>query len=112
MDIYLVHLAPPNLQFHYLKDIKSQLSDYVTLGDKRCLSSEMQIDLFNFVNSEFETPKRINQKDYKPQFYLYKKYRKRLQILFSQLCNEFMMRMSYAKSFEGFKTRFLAKITA
>ncbi len=97
---------------HYLKDIREQLSDCTLLGDKGYLSSEIQIDLFNYANIKLETPKRINQKDYKPQFYLFKKQRKRIETLFSQLCDQFMIRRNYAKTFEGFKTRLLAKITA
>ena len=38
--------------------------------------------------------------------------RKRIETLFSQLCERFMIRRNYAKSFQGFKTRILAKITA
>ncbi|MGV4486224.1 IS982 family transposase, partial [Ornithobacterium rhinotracheale] len=34
------------------------------------------------------------------------------ETLFSQLCDQFMIRRNYAKSFEGFKTRILAKITS
>ena len=97
---------------HYLQDIKLQMSDCVLLGDKGYLSQTIQIDLFNEVNIRLETPKRTNQKDYKPQFYQYKKYRKRIETLFSQLCDQFMIRRNYAKSFDGFKTRILAKITA
>lgn len=108
-----IDLSPASVHdIHYLKDIKEQLSDCVLLGDKGYLSSEVQIDLFNYANIELETPKRINQKDYQPQFYAFKKYRKRIETLFSQLCDQFMIRRNYAKSFEGFKTRLLAKITA
>lgn len=96
---------------HYLKDIKLQLSDCVLLGDKGYLSQTVQLDLFNEVNIQLETPKRKNQKDYKPQFYPFKKYRKRIETLFSQLCDQFMIRRNYAKTFQGFKTRILAKIT-
>jgi len=32
--------------------------------------------------------------------------------MFSQLCDRFMIRRNYAKSFEGFKTRIVSKITA
>lgn len=96
---------------HYLQDIKLQMSDCVLLGDKGYLSQTIQLDLFNEVNIELETPKRKNQKDYKPQFYQFKKYRKRFETLFSQLCDQFMIRRNYAKTFEGFKTRILAKIT-
>ncbi|WP_407533333.1 IS982 family transposase [Elizabethkingia anophelis] len=108
-----VDLSPASVHdIHYLKDIREQLSDCTLLGDKGYLSSEMQIDLFNYAHIELETPKRVNQKDYKPQFYLFKKQRKRIETLFSQLCDQFMIRRNYAKSFEGFKTRLLAKITA
>ena len=108
-----IDLSPASVHdIHYLKDIREQLSDCTLLGDKGYLSSEIQIDLFNYANIELETPKRINQKDYKPQFHLYKKQRKRIETLFSQLCDQFMIRRNYAKTFEGFKTRLLAKITA
>lgn len=105
-------LSPASVHdIHYLKDIKSQMSDCVLLGDKGYLSQSVQTDLFNQVNIELETPKRKNQKDYKPQYYQFKKYRKRIETLFSQLCDQFMIRRNYAKSFEGFKTRILSKIT-
>ena len=105
-------LSPASVHdIHYLRDIKLQLSDCVLIGDKASLSQTIQLDLFNEVNIQLETPKRKNQKDYKPQFYPLKKYRKRIETLFSQLCDQFMIRRNYAKSFEGFKTRILAKIT-
>src|SRR5690606_1993313 len=85
-----IDLTPASVHdIHYLKDIREQLSDCTLLGDKGYLSSEIQIDLFNHANIELETPKRINQKDYKPQFYLFKKQRKRIETLFSQLCDQF-----------------------
>ena len=99
-----IDLSPASVHdIHYLKDIREQLSNCTLLGDKGYLSSEIQIDLFNYANIELETPKRINQKEYKPQFYLYKKQRKRIETLFSQLCDQFMIRRNYAKTFEGFK---------
>lgn len=108
-----IDLSPASVHdIHYLKDIREQLSNCTLLGDKGYLSSEIQIDLFNYANIELETPKRINQKEYKPQFYLYKKQRKRIETLFSQLCDQFMIRRNYAKTFEGFKARLIAKITA
>ena len=53
---------------------------------------------------------RNNQKNYKRQPYIFRK--KRIETLFSQLCDQFMIRRNYAKSFEGFKTRVLSKVTA
>jgi len=97
---------------NYLKNIKQQMSDCVLLGDRGYLSESIQLDLFQTVNIKLETPKRINQKDYKPQPYIFRKSRKRIETLFSQLCDQFMIRRNYAKSFQGFKTRILAKITA
>lgn len=105
-------LSPASIHdIHYLQDIKQQLTDCVLLGDKGYLSQTIQLDLFNEVKIELETPMRKNQTDYKPQYYQYKKYRKRIETLFSQLCDQFMIRRNYAKTFEGFKTRILAKIT-
>lgn len=97
---------------HYLKDIKTQLSDCVLLGDKGYLSQEIQLDLFETVNIQLEVPMRINQTNYKKQPYLFRKARKRIETLFSQLCDQFMIRRNYAKTFQGFKTRILSKITA
>ena len=70
------------------------------------------LDLFRSVNIKLETPKRANKKDHKPQPYIFRKSRKRIETLFSQLCDQFKIRNNYAKTFEGFKTRILAKITA
>lgn len=97
---------------HFLKNIKNQMSDCVLLGDRGYLSETVQLDLFQTVNIKLETPKRTNQKNYKPQPYIFRKSRKRIETLFSQLCDQFRIRNNYAKTFEGFKTRILAKITA
>ncbi len=97
---------------HYLKDIKTQLSDCVLLGDKGYLSQELQLDLFETAKIKLEVPMRKNQNNYQKQPYVFRKTRKRIETLFSQLCDQFMIRRNYAKTFEGFKTRILSKITA
>lgn len=97
---------------HYLKDIKQQMSQCTLLGDKGYLSAHWQYDLFNTQKIKLETPMRTNQKNFKAQPYIFRKSRKRIETLFSQLCDQFMIRRNYAKSFDGFKTRVLAKITA
>jgi len=97
---------------HYLKDIKDQLKDCTLLADKGYLSAQYQLDLFQSAHIKLETPMRVNQKNYKPQPYLFRKSRKIIETLFSQLCDQFMIRRNYAKSFIGFKTRILSKITA
>ena len=97
---------------HLLKDFKTQISDCVLLGDKGYLSETIQLDLFQTAKITLETPMRTNQKDYKKQPFIFRKTRKRIETLFSQLCYQFMIRRKYAKSFDGFKTRILAKITS
>ena len=97
---------------NYLKDIKHQLVDCTILGDRGYLSTQWQLDLFTDCNIRLDTPMRNNQTNYKPQPYIFRKAIKRIETLFSQLCDQFMIRRNYAKTFEGFKTRILSKVTA
>ena len=97
---------------HYLKDIKNQFSDCVILGDKGYLSADYQLDLFESKQIRLEIPMRKNQINYKKQAYVFRKNRKRIETLFSQLCDQFMIRRNYAKTFDGFKTRILSKLTS
>ena len=106
-------LSPASVHdIHFLKDIKEQMADCTVLGDRGYLSSEIQLNLFETVKIKLETPMRINQKNYKKQPYIFMKSRKRIETLFSQLCDQFMIRRNYAKSFLGFKTRILSKLTS
>ena len=74
------------------------------LGDKGYLASKYQLSLFENHRIRLETPMRVNQHNYKRQPYIYTKSRKRIETLFSQLCDQFMIRKNYAKFFDGFKT--------
>jgi hypothetical protein len=96
----------------YLQDIQQQMKDCVLLGDMGYLSTEYQLNLFEKASIKLETPKRKNQHDYCPQPYIFRKSRKRIETLFSQLCGQFMIRINYAKTFDGFKTRIISKIAA
>lgn len=108
-----IDLSPASVHdINYLKDIKMQMSDCTLIGDRGYLSAEIQLNLFENCNIRLNTPMRRNQKKYKKQPYVFRKKRKRIETLFSQLCDQFMIRRNYAKSFQGFKTRILAKITA
>ena len=108
-----MNITPASVHdIHYLKDIKEQMKDCVILGDKGYLSSNQQINLFETANIKLEVPMRKNQKGYQKQPFIFRKSRKRIETLFSQLCDQFMIRRNYAKSFQGFKTRILSKITA
>lgn len=96
---------------HFLKDIKNNHEDCTIIGDKAYLSVDYQLDLFNSNKIKLQVPMRNNKKEYKPQYYSFKKARKRIETLFSQLCDQFRIRRNYAKSFEGYKTRLITKIT-
>ena len=97
---------------HFLKNIKTLYQDCTILGDKGYLSIAYQRDLFTSNQIRLEVPMRKNQHNYKPQGYIFRKSRKRIETLFSQLCDQFMIRRNYDKSFDGFKNRILSKIMA
>lgn len=97
---------------HYLNDLKPQLHHCVLVGDKGYLSRQFQQDLFETAAIRLETPMRRNQTDFTPFSPVLGKARKRIETLFSQLCDQFMIRRNYAKSFVGFSTRILSKVTA
>jgi len=48
---------------------------------------------------------------YQKQPHLLRKTRKRIETLFSQICDQFMTRRNYTKSFDECKTRILSKTT-
>ena len=82
------------------------------MGDKGYLSADYQLDLFESKQIKLEISMRKNQHSYKKQADVFRKKRKRIETLFSQLCDQFMIRRNYAKSFQGFKTRIVSKLTA
>ena len=96
---------------HYLKDVKELFSNCIITGDKGYIGREHQINLFETAGIELEVPLRSNQKEQKPVIRILKKVRKRIETVFSQLCDQFMIQRNYAKSFTGFKSRILAKVT-
>jgi hypothetical protein len=96
----------------YLSEVKNQFNDCLLLGDKGYLSAEIKLDLFSSANIQLETPLRINQKNFQPQPYIFRKARKRIETVYSQLCDQFMIRRNYAKSASGLFTRIISKIAA
>lgn len=49
---------------HFLKDIKSNLSSSVLIGDKAYLSVDFQLDLVTLNQIKLDVPMRVNQYDY------------------------------------------------
>ena len=106
-------LTPASVHdIHYLKDIKCNYNQCVIIADKAYISKEYQMDLFHSSQIKPEVPMRLNQHGYRKQHFIFRKSRKRIEKLFSQLCDQFMIRRNYAKSFDGFKNRILYKIMA
>ncbi|PKP23884.1 MAG: IS982 family transposase, partial [Bacteroidetes bacterium HGW-Bacteroidetes-2] len=58
-----------------------------------------------------QTPTRTNQKNHQPVEPIYSRVRKRIETLFAQLCDQFMLKRNYAKSVMGLSVRLLTKIT-
>lgn len=96
----------------FLKEMKYITHDCTIIGDKGYISKEVQLDLFNTANIKLEIPSRNNQ----TQIHLFNKcsgrIRKRIETVFSQLSNQFMLIRNYAKCANGFFNRILSKITA
>jgi hypothetical protein len=97
---------------HYLKDVQWEYHDCMMLGDKGYLSTEVQQNLFDIANITLEVPYRLNQKNWRPPSWAYKKFRKRIETVFSQLNDNLLMIRNYAKQTCGLFTRMAGKIAA
>lgn len=98
---------------HFLSNVKcSHLNNCTLIGDKGYLSKEHQLDLFSSCRIKLETPKRSNQLVKERFTPVYKRCRKRIETLFSQLCDQFMLKRNYAKTNIGISIRILSKVTS
>lgn len=96
----------------YLNDVRWEYHDCMMLGDKGYLSAEVQKNLFEVANISLEVPYRLNQKNWRPPAWAYKRFRKRIEAVFSQLNDNLMMIRNYAKQPCGLFTRTAGKIAA
>jgi hypothetical protein len=98
---------------HYLNEVKhSGITNCTLIADKGYISKPIQTDLFNTRQIRLETPYRSSQHDKEPFPYIFKKSRKRIETLFSQLCDQLMLKRNYAKTKTGLSIRILCKITS
>ena len=97
---------------HYLKDVQWEYHDCMILGDKGYLSAPIQQDLFETAHITLEVPYRLNQKNWRQPTWAYKRFRKRIETVFSQLNDHLMMIRNYAKQPEDFFVRMGAKVAA
>ena len=96
----------------YLKDVQWEYNDCMIMGDKGYLSAPVQLDLFETANITLEVPYRLNQKNWTPRTWAYRRFRKRIETVFSQLNDHLMMIRNYAKQPPGLFTRMAAKVAA
>lgn len=96
----------------YLKDVHWEYHDCMILGDKGYLSAPVQLNLFETANITLDVPYRLNQKNWTAPSWAYRRFRKRIETVFSQLNDHLMMIRNYAKKTSGIFTRMAAKVAA
>ncbi len=91
---------------------KGFINDVKLLGDKGYIAKDVQLSLFKEFNIRVITPPRSNQIG--PSIWSPKdrRLRKRIETTFSQFCDQFRIKINFAKSFHGFYTRIVTKIAA
>ena len=97
---------------NYMKDVKLAYHDCNIYGDRGYIGVDVQLDLFETAHIRLECPYRLNQKDWNPTFIPFAKARKRIETLFSQLTDQFMVIRNYAKITNGLFARIIGKISA
>ena len=98
---------------HYLKEVaNTKMKNATLIGDKGYIAKQIKTDLFHQCNVRLETPCRNNQQQQTTWHPVFRKSRKRIETLFSQLCDQMMLKRNYAKSLTGLKTRLISKIAA
>jgi hypothetical protein len=98
---------------NFLKQLsQTHLGDCQLIGDRAYRSQPLQMDLFRSHEINLTVPYRKNQRDFTPYPHELKIKRKRIETVFSQYCDQFMLKRNYAKSYRGIETRVHSKITA
>ena len=103
----LYNLVMCNLYTKFVKFLECSI-----FGDKGYIGAEIQLDLFETANIRLECPYRLNQKNWKPTFIPFAKARKRVETLFSQLTDQFLVIRNYAKETCGLFARIVGKVSA
>lgn len=90
------------------KNVRICYIDAFSIG----IGADVQLDLFETAHIRLECPYRLNQKDWKPTFIPFAKARKRIETIFSQLTDQFLVIRNYAKITNGLFARIIGKISA
>ena len=96
----------------FLQDAVLQLPPCLLIGDKAYLSADIQQTLWQNSRIALHTPKRRNQKNYRPFPKVLRRIRKRIETVFSQLDGQFNMKRNLAVTFSGLRARIVSKVTA
>ena len=110
------NLALTQANVHDVKTLemmtKGFINDVKLLGDKGYIAKNVQLSLFEEFKIKVITPPRNNQMGPSPWTPRDRRIRKRIETTFSQFCDQFRMKLNFAKSFHGFYTRIVTKIAA
>ena len=96
----------------YMKDVKALYNNCSIYGDKGYIGADVQLDLFETAHIRLECPYKLNQKNWKPTLIPFAKARKKLETIFSQLQEQFLLIRNYAKITNGLFARIIGKISA
>lgn len=106
-------MTPANMHdTSYLEHMDAcQIAGSELIGDKGYLSSGYQTSLFEDHEIRLITPIRSNMKPRENRWNpKYRYIRKRIETLFSQLCDQLHLKRNYAKTLDGLFTRMCCKI--
>lgn len=107
-------LAPAHQHdVNFLYDLQEQVFNILLITDKGYLSQDWQKKFKVHNNALLYSPKRKNQQTTSPRFIaLFDRARRQVERTYSQLKDQFLIERNYARSFLGYKTRILSKLTA
>jgi len=102
-----------DINFMKRHDFETYSRGRTIVGDRGYISAQATLDLFSQYEIKLEVPYRKNQKQRPvPVSNIKRKKRKRIETMFSQLSDQFMIKRNYAKSYLGFLTRITGKLAA
>ena len=96
----------------FLNDIQGKLFSSLLITDKGYVSEDRQQDFYTQNKVVLYTPKRKNQSCTVRFVALFDRVRRQVERTYAQLKDQFLIERNYAKSFWGYKSRILSKITA
>ena len=110
-----MQITPANVHdINFLKDLAPEeyCRDKIILGDRGYISKQVQTDLFTQYEIKLEVPYRSNQIDKAPKNPENGRKRRRIEVQFAQLCDQFRIKLNYAKTFGVILVRMASKLAA